>query len=1028
MKKVYRLFALVVVAMVCFPAGLVAQSKEDAVRLHKEANALRDKARSKEDMKKAVLKYEEALKIYQKVGDAKNSGLVYGRLGTVYRGWSEYQKAEEYYTKELEITRKIGDVKTEGQIFGNLSLVHYLRGEYQKAMEYARKSLEIATRIGDAWTEASALHTHGLVYWRWSQYKKAKEYYEKSIEVGGKVGDVGIEGWDLNGLGIVYGTLGQYGKAVECREKSLAIAKKLGDLTMEQNNLCGLGTINKDQGQYGKAVECREKSLEINRKIGDLSMEEWILGGLGSVFKDWGQYKEAVKYYETSLKIARKIGRVHAEAFVFHCLGNVYKDWGHYHKATEYYEKGLEIMRKIGDLQGEGWSLINLGSVYATSGETEKAQAHFEKGLAIYQKVGVPDHWPKNLLAGLFMDQGALDKAEPWIKQAGYDATRGRYCLLKSDFKKAEEYYTKLLKSAEQTRRADNLFTAYTGLGRAGEGIQDYEKARDFYTKGMELVEEMRSSLTPGQRANFYDVKINGFSRVEPAQGLTRVNMKLNQAADTIASSEATRARAFSDRISLRSESGHSGVPVKVIQEEEKLVSRLAGLKQSRNTFDRVKSPVEYDNISKEAEKAELDLNSFVDQLWKDYKAYAAVKFPRPVELKDSAVRPDEYLLVFDVVGQGVAIKLIKGKEILETHFRRWEQKDMEADVKKFREPFEKFDLQSFDVALAKTLYLKLMANVISQVDPGTHLTIIPDGILASIPFEMLVMEGQPVWKKGNRGPYPEGLKYVGDVYPISYTQSITALTLARTTGMKTKPGNKLLVMADPVFDQDDPRVKKMAADKQAKLLETLPEKLMSIKNEVGLSFPRLPLTAELADSLQKMFAGRSDLFTGLDARKEKLSQKALSDYGYIVFATHGYFGTDLPGIQEPILALTMVDQPEGQDGFLRMSEVTGLNLNADVVALTACQTGLGKRISGEGTMGMGRAFQYAGARAVLMSLWSVSERSSVNLMEGFFRHLKEGKTKLEALKCARDDIRNAGYKHPFYWAPFILVGEAGSG
>ncbi len=580
---------------------------------------MQEKARSNDDLKAAVAKYEEALKIYQRVGDAKNSGVVYSSLGTVYWGWGQYQKALEYYEKSLDIARRSGDAKTEGAVLMFL----------------------------------------GIVYKDWGQYQKAKEYYEKGLEIFRKIGDVKAEGQTLTALGLIYA------------------------------------------------------------------------------------------------------------------------DWGQFQKAVAYYEKGLEIARKIGDVNSEGRSLNNLGVVYSTLGESEKAQAYFEKGLAIAQKIGVPDDRPKNLLAGLFMDQGALDKAEPWIKQAGYNTTWGRYFLLKSDYKKAEEQYAKLLKSAEKSGNAANLFAAYTGLGKAYEGLQDYEKARDFYTKGMELVEEMRSSLTAGERANFYDVKIEGFSRVEPARGLTRVNMKLNQAAETIASSETTRARAFSDRISLRSEAGDSGVPLKVRHEGGRLVAQVAGLKQSRGKIDRAKNPEGYDNISKDLEKAERDLNAFVEQLWKDYKAYAAVKFPRPVELKDSAVRPDEHLLVFDVVGQGVAVKLIKGKEILESRFLKWEQKDMEADVKKFREPFEKFDLRAFDVDLAKTLYSKLLASALHQVAEGTHLTIIPDGILASIPFEMLVMEGQPTWKKGERGPYPEGLKYVGDLYPISYTQSITALTRA---------------------------------------------------------------------------------------------------------------------------------------------------------------------------------------------------------------------------------------------------------
>jgi CHAT domain-containing protein len=118
------------------------------------------------------------------------------------------------------------------------------------------------------------------------------------------------------------------------------------------------------------------------------------------------------------------------------------------------------------------------------------------------------------------------------------------------------------------------------------------------------------------------------------------------------------------------------------------------------------------------------------------------------------------------------------------------------------------------------------------------------------------------------------------------------------------------------------------------------------------------------------------------------------------------------------------LDQPKDEDGFLRLSEVMDLKLNADMVALTACQTGLGKIVSGEGTMGMGRAFQHAGAKSVLMSLWTVSENTSVKLVETFFKHLKEGKTRLEALRLARQEVRRDGYDHPFFWAPFILVGE----
>jgi len=182
-----------------------------------------------------------------------------------------------------------------------------------------------------------------------------------------------------------------------------------------------------------------------------------------------------------------------------------------------------------------------------------------------------------------------------------------------------------------------------------------------------------------------------------------------------------------------------------------------------------------------------------------------------------------------------------------------------------------------------------------------------------------------------------------------------------------------------------------------------------------------------LAHRLKEIYGSDCDgPYTGFLADKGYLLNTiapGMDRYGQIVFATHGLLDTIMPGFMEPFLALTLF--PPGTDGFLGMTDVMSLKLNADLVALTACQTGLGRMLSGEGTMSMGRAFQYEGARSVLMSLWKVDADSSVKLVENFFRYRKDkGKTKMEALRLARQDIRSEGFGHPFFWASFILVGE----
>ena len=247
--------------------------------------------------------------------------------------------------------------------------------------------------------------------------------------------------------------------------------------------------------------------------------------------------------------------------------------------------------------------------------------------------------------------------------------------------------------------------------------------------------------------------------------------------------------------------------------------------------------------------------------------------------------------------------------------------------------------------------------------------------------------------------------------------------------GSERKSNEKLLVVADPVFELRDHRAQEANQTEAPEQERKNNIELMQAIEDSGdgsSRFKRLPQTEVLANKLNKMYGASCRSLCGLKANKHDFLSKiapTIDQYGSIVFATHGVMSNHVPGLMEPFLALSMV--PPGTDGVLRMSDISTLKMNADLVALTACESGLGKELSGEGVMSMGRAFQYAGAKSVLMTLWAVAEESSVMLTESFFKHRKSGKSKLEAIQAARDDIRNAGFKHPYFWAAFILVGEA---
>jgi CHAT domain-containing protein/Tfp pilus assembly protein PilF len=766
-----------------------------------------------------------------------------------------------------------------------------------------------------------------------------------------------------------------------------------------------------------------------------LKEEGNTLNCIGGVYYQLGQYRKALESYEKGLAISRKTGHLRAEASALDRIGSFYQSWGDRRKALEHYEKSLEIYRKIGSLAGEAGSFYAIGTIHAGLNEHDEAIQNYEKSLQIRNQIGSPTGFAKTLMAAVYIEKGDLNKAQELLKDLDFgdqdesgaptaNWALGKLHLYKGNYSESEAYYTKLLSQGEKRRNTSLRVTGYTGLAKIYEARENYEKAEEYYDKAMRLTEEIRAELLPSERKSFFDVKSNGFYRSEPANGLTRVRMKLNKAAGSIASSEMTRARAFSDNIAQRSDAGYSGVPKDILTRDEALETKTAALRKQLSKLDKDKQPGYYETLSKEVADAEADQNGFVDMLWDKYKAYAAVKYPRPVTLKESALKPEEHVVMFDVSEEGVGISLIKGKEIVETYYKKWNMDDLEKDVNKFRQPFEENKQREFDPELAKSLYVKLLSRVLAEVPDGAPLIIIPDKILAVLPFEALVVSGTPVWKEEASRVYPDGLRYLCDTHPISYYQSISALSLERALESKEKTAAKTLVVADPVFELDDPRLKSASVEERKKAVSALPETLMSIKGQTGLSFPRLSLTTQLAESIKKLNPDKTDLFIGMQAKKTILFDKPLTDYGSIIFATHGYFGKDMPGIQEPVLAMTLVGQAQDQDGFLRMTEVMGMKLNANVVALTACQTGVGKNLSGEGVMSMGRAFQYAGAKSTLMSLWSVSESGSVMLVEKFFERLKEGKNKLQALDMAREDVRKAGYHHPFYWAAFILVGE----
>ncbi|MFA6222226.1 MAG: CHAT domain-containing tetratricopeptide repeat protein [Desulfomonilaceae bacterium] len=1073
MKK--TLLGTVAFFMACILTPMVglAQSEQQGIAILKQAEDLKLKARSREDMQNVLAKYEEALKIFegvesdkrkgftlnkigsvykswgqrqkaleyyekalainQKLGDAKAEGATLDNIGWVYQSWGKHQNAIEYFEKELAINQKLGDVKDEGETLNHIGWVYSSWYQYAKALEYFEKALAINQKLGDVKGEEANLNNIGSVYKSWDQYQKALEYYEKALAIKQKTGDVKGEGVILSNIGSVYQSWGQYQKALEYYEKALAINQKLGYVKGEGANLNNIGWVYQSWGQYQKALEYYEKALAIEKKTGDVKGEGITLTHIGMVYQSWGQYQKALEYYEKALAINQKIGDVQGEGANLNNIAGVYQSWGQYQKALEYQVKSLAIRRKIGDVSGEGVTLTHIGMVYKSWGQYQKALEYYEKDLALRKKIGVPYNGTENSIGDVYLAMGDIQRAEPILKKTNFSVSLGRLALLNADYNEARSQFERKLNRSLKNRDADGLFTGHTGLGLSYEGLNQYDKSAEHFKHAINLTEQIRDSLTPAQRADFYDAQILNIPRIIPYEGLARVLLKSGKPEQSFKESEGTKARIFAESLSGRSQNVVLDVPKNVLDQDADINFRLAGLSQGLKKAYEKGSTDAIESFEKQVSDVRSEKERHIDKLRNEYPLFAATKYPQPMSLEHSAIKDDEWTLEYEVTEPGICVYLGHGKKIIKGLFKTITRNDLDELVRKFREPVEMLPgdspipkLKAFDFAAGKKLSDLLLGDILSDLPKDTPVIIIPDGSLGVVPFEMLTLNNAGKILTDGKRPQTSGAEFFGDRNPISYYQSVTALTLARTLGKLKKTGEKTLAMVDPVFNAGDPRLVNYAKQEQERLVATLPtDLLVPMEDQNSITFRRVELTAQLGASLKNANPSRTDLYEGMAAKKSLLLEKDLTVYRAVVFATHGYFGKGLPGIQEPVLILTLLDPPKGQDGFLRMSEVMGLNINCDIAALTACQSGLGRNISGEGNMGMGRAFQYAGAKSVLMSLWSVAEKSSVMMVESFFGHLKEGKSKQEALKLARDQIRQAGYDHPFFWAPFILVGEA---
>jgi tetratricopeptide (TPR) repeat protein len=1047
-----------------------------------EGFGLYDKSKWRE----AQSRWAEALKIYQKLGDAAGELRCLNNIGTIYDSLGQYKEALEYYRQSLEINRRVGDVTGESSCLMNIGVVQGRLGQYKEALGYLKQSLEINRRIGDAAGESKCLTNIGNVYKSLGQYKEALIYYGQSLEINRRIGDVKGESASLMGIGNVYSRLGQYKEGLECHRRSLEISRRIRDVTGESSCLANIGNVYDSLGQYKEALDYLKQSLEIKRRIGDVTGESTCLTNTGIIHYMLGQYKEALDYLKQSLEIKRRIGDVTGESSCLMNIGNVYYSLGQHKEALDYLKQSLEIKRRIGDVKGEAGCLANIGNVYYRLGQYKEALDYLKQSLEINRRIGDVKCESGSLMGigNVYNSLGQYKEVLENYRQSleinrRIGDVRGESACLNNtgnvygslgQYDKAIELFQETVKISERIGVLEAVWTGYMGLGKSlwksgkgEEAVAHYKKAVEVieelyqFTKG--LKEEERSSMI-GEKSFVYREFIGLLLE------LHRKNPNKGYGKEAFIISEKSKSRTFQEMIAKAGAkiafSGESKDETfrKMIEREQQLVIEITNqrtlLTKELSKPERERNQEVIDSLKSQLAKSEKTLADLEKEIESKYPRYADLKKPKSLTVEElqEILKPDETVVSY-VGGKDKVAVFVIGKKSFKLIEIGTSKEELSKLIRRFRRGLEDIrevkDLEKFKPEVAYELYQKIFSPLSSELRGITKLYISGDDILYTLPFEALV--DKKIDEKAFNEARERGgvylseygtLHYLIDTYTITYLPSVSVL---RSLRKYEKPGygkwsKPLVAFADPIFSEEEIKkeVKDKVKDKGLKPKGINPETQLTVqimtRSTGSEKLGRLKESAQEAEAISKeLKSKKEDIYLREKATEENVYKADLKNARYLLFSTHGLLGGDFSGVAEPALALTLIDNPPGRDGFLTMSEVLGLDLNSELIILSACNTsGRGDKTgSGEGFVGLTRSFMYAGGKSLLVTHWSVESEAARDLMVNTMR-LMRGKTKPDALREAKLSMKKSimqkgneklSLSHPFFWAPFVLVGEA---
>jgi CHAT domain-containing protein/Tfp pilus assembly protein PilF len=919
-------------------------------------------------------KYDsEALAIQQKLAPAS---LLVAKtldgLGLVARDRGDLTKAEEYFSKALEMSQKLAPGSMiVAQTFNYLGLAARRRGDLARAGKYLDQAWNIYEKISpEDLDAATVLRNFGLVAMDRGDLGQADGYYMRALQIQERFAPGSLElAGTLNDLGVEAMLRGDVVKGDDYFNRALKIQEILAPESIElARSLMNVGAVAYKRGDLARAEDYNNRSLAIEKKVAPGSLDEGnTIHNLGIIVRDQGDFAKAEKYLNQALTVAQSQARgslVVANRLTG--LGELYSDDGP--KAEKYFSEALAIRKKLAPGSRDvAESLTDLGDIARSAGDLEKAEEYYSQARDIWGKLFQGSKEYAEVLAdlaGIMLQRGQLDAAAPLFEQA----------------LNALESHTAHLGGSQDVR--SNFRAKY---------LSYYKNYMDL------LIRQKQPELA--------------FQVLERSRARTLIEM-LNEAHIDV----------------------HKGVDSALLERKRSLAGDLSAKYNRRlRLLSKPDTGQQVDAVNQEIEKLLAQHKDVDEQIIASSPGYAALTQPRPLGVKAIQQLLDQDTLLLEYsLGTERSYLFALTSDSLDV-FPLPKGAEIEAVARRARQELSVNNpAASYESTMA--LSSMLLGPVIELMD-RKRLAIVADGMLQYIPFEAL-----------RTAP---GELLIAP-HEIVYLPSASTLAVLRkqTEGRAPAP-RQVAVFADPVFDASDARLKAAVAgdarngnsskkvlsqdDPAAALADSANSDVLTrsaadlgMMAKGAVYLPRLLSSRQEATSILSVAqAGQTMAALDFDASRATATSPASAQYRIVHFATHGLVNNKHPELSG--LVLSMVDENgKQQNGFLGLQDIYNLNLPADLVVLSACETGLGREIQGEGLVGLARAFMYAGSPRVVATLWQVPDRATAELMKRFYRAmLVDHLPPAAALRQAQISLsKEKHWSAPYYWAGFVLQGE----